>query len=85
MNFIGAFRCSRCGKEFTLDIGPQKMGELRNVTKISKFIGECAGLLAKSCSEHEKGCDFPVTPWDTSSVADNQKDVIRDMIKKKDE
>jgi len=57
MRFIGAFVCDKCGKEFTLDFGPQKMGELKTRTKLCDFIGTTAAFMAQSCREHEKGCD----------------------------
>ena len=53
MIFHGAFRCEKCGREFTIDLGPQKMGELRSVKKIVAFIGALLPMFARSCHEHE--------------------------------
>jgi hypothetical protein len=53
VRFHGAFTCEGCGKEFTIDLGPQKLGELKTPKKIGTFIGELSVLFARSC----KGCE----------------------------
>ncbi len=55
MRFFGAFTCEGCGKQFTIDLGPQKLGELKTPKKIGPFIGELAVLFARSCQECELG------------------------------
>ena len=59
MRFYGTFVCKQCGQEFTIDLGPQKMGELSKPRVIGKFIGEIAIMFAKSCLDHEQECSVP--------------------------
>jgi hypothetical protein len=59
MRFDAAFVCTKCGQEFTISLGPQKLGELRSAKKIGIFIGELSTLFAKSCAEHERDCTTP--------------------------
>ena len=59
MIFHGAFRCEKCGEEFTIDLGPQKMGELKSVKKIVEFVATLLPMFAKSCREHETDGSCP--------------------------
>lgn len=54
MEFHGRFVCSSCQKEFTIDLGPQKMAELKTPKKIGEQLGELSKMFARSCLEHEK-------------------------------
>lgn len=62
MIFRAAFLCEKCRHEFTIEFGPQKLGELKTPKKIGEFIGALAKLLARSCQEHEADCPGPQGP-----------------------
>ncbi len=49
MKFEAEFECEVCGRRFTIDLGPQKLGELRTAQKIGDFIGGLAKVFAKNC------------------------------------
>jgi hypothetical protein len=55
MEFHGKFVCSKCAMEFTIDLGPQKLGEMKTPKKMGEEIGVLVKMFARSCQEHEKG------------------------------
>jgi hypothetical protein len=65
MRFESAFICEKCGKRFTIDLGPGKLCELRTAKNIAAFIGELAVMFARSCIEC---CEDGATPpWEPAS------------------
>jgi hypothetical protein len=62
MIFRAAFICDKCHHEYTIDLGPQQMAELKTPKKIGEFIGALAPMFAKSCKEHEADCLGPQGP-----------------------
>jgi hypothetical protein len=56
VTFLGAFQCSKCGKDFVIDLGAQWMGERKTAKNIGAEIGEMAKFFAGSCLGHEKDC-----------------------------
>lgn len=56
MIFAGAFRCSKCGRHFTLDLGETWIAEHKTPKRIGAEIEVMAQLIAESCLEHEKEC-----------------------------
>jgi hypothetical protein len=56
MRFVGEFQCSKCGKAFTIDLGPQFMGEKKTPKKIAAAIAAIGQMLSQSCLEHETEC-----------------------------
>lgn len=54
MEFHARFVCSKCSADFTIDLGPEKLAELRTPRKIGEAICAFAALMARSCLECEK-------------------------------